>query len=265
MKTGNLRKLKTQHIDNNVHYALDFAQESIELNPLIGKEISLKFDGVIHCVDTGRQIKKSFGQGYSWESFITRPECDQCIFKPELCHYSVGTCRDPKWGEEHCMKPHIIYIANSSELKVGITRQTQVPTRWMDQGASFALPLFKVKDRYTSGLLEVEIAKKLGDKTNWRKMLKNEISELNLSETRKKVLTDFKDLIKKYEAEVLDEKLYEFNYPVEVYPTKVTTLSFDKTPHISGKLMGIKGQYFIFEHGVLNIRKHQGYQVEIEF
>ena len=264
MKTGNLLKLKTQHTNNNVNYTLPLGDEFIELNPLVGKSISLKFDGIINCLDTGRVIKKSFGQGYSWESFITLPNCDQCIFKPELCHYSVGTCRDPAWGEEHCLKPHIIYLANSSELKVGITRETQVPTRWMDQGASFALPLLRVKDRHTSGLIEVEIGKKLGDKTNWRKMLKGDISEIDLPKIKKEVLKEFKGIIEKYEAEVLPDDLYEFNYPVDKYPEKVTTLSFDKTPHIEGVLKGIKGQYLIFDHGVLNIRKHQGYKISFE-
>lgn len=262
MKTGNLLKLKTNHNSKNVEYKMPLGDELVELNPLVGKSISLKFTGIINCIDTGRVIKKSFGQGYSWESFTTKASCDQCIFKPELCHYSVGTCREPKWGEEHCLKPHIIYLANSSELKVGITRETQVPTRWMDQGASFALPLLRVKDRHTSGLIEVEIAKKLGDKTNWRKMLKGDISEIDLIKVKQNVLDEFKLLIEKYSAEILPDKIYEFEYPVETYPTKVSTLSFDKTPEISGVLEGIKGQYLIFSHGVLNIRKHQGYQVE---
>jgi hypothetical protein len=264
MKTGNLLKLKTNHNNNNVEYKLPLGDELIELNSLVGKSISLKFDGIINCLDTGRVIKKSFGQGYSWESFTTKASCDTCIFKPELCHYSVGTCREPKWGEEFCLKPHVIYLANSSELKVGITRETQVPTRWMDQGASFALPILKVKDRHTSGMIEVEIGKKLGDKTNWRKMLKGDVSEIDLLKIKKEVLKDFKPIIEKFGAEVLPDDIYEFNYPVEVYPTKVTTLSFDKTPEVSGILQGIKGQYLIFDHGVLNIRKHQGYSVSFE-
>jgi len=264
MKTGNLLKLKTEHSNNKVLYKLPIGEELIDLNPLIGSDISLEFGGIINCLDTGRVIKKSFGQGYSWESFTTLASCDQCIFKPELCHYSVGTCRDPKWGEEHCLKPHIIYLANSSELKIGITRETQVPTRWMDQGASYALPLLRVRDRHTSGIIEVEIAKKLGDKTNWRKMLKGDVDDIDLVNIKKKVLKDFNGLISKYEAEVLPDNIYEFNYPVENYPTKITTLSFDKTPIISGKLQGIKGQYLIFEHGVLNIRKHQGYKVSFK-
>lgn len=264
MKTGNILKLKSQHKDI-IEYSLPIGDEQISLNPLIGKNIKLSFDGIINDLQTGEQIRKSFGQGYSWENFITLPQCDQCIFQPELCHYSVGTCRDPKWGEEHCMQPHIIYLANSSDLKVGITRESQVPTRWIDQGASFALPICKVKDRYTSGLIEVEIAKKVGDKTNWRKMLSGKVENIDLIKVKADLLEQFSSLFKKYEAQILEDELYSFNFPVEKYPEKISSLSFDKKPVIEGKLMGIKGQYLILDCGVLNIRKHQGYKISVEY
>lgn len=266
MKTGNILKLKTKHsASNGVEYSLPIGEELIPLNDLIGKQIKLEFTGTINSIESGRKIKKSFAQGYSWEEFITLPQCDKCIFQPELCHYSVGTCRDPKWGEKHCFQPHIIYLANSSSLKVGITRETQVPTRWMDQGASFALPILKVKDRYTSGLIEVEIAKKLGDKTNWRKMLKGDIDSIDLLKIKAETLKEFAGLISKYEAEVLEDQLYTFEYPVESYPNKVSSLGFDKKSIIEGKLLGIKGQYLILDSGVLNIRKHQGYEINLEY
>jgi hypothetical protein len=263
MQTGTLLKLKTKHEDI-IQYSLPLGEESVDLNPLIGKNIKLSFTGNIYCLDTGKKIKKSYGQGYSWESYNTLPECDSCIFQPELCHYAAGTCRDSEWGEKHCMQPHVVYLANSSQLKVGITRRTQVPTRWMDQGASFALPILEVKDRLTSGLLEIEIAKKMGDKTNWRKMLKNDIEDIDLEQKREQVLKEFAPLIKKYQAKVLDPEIYSFNYPVEQYPEKISSLSFDKKPIIEGKLLGIKGQYLILDCGVLNIRKHQGYEVSLE-
>lgn len=263
MNTGTILKLKTSHQDI-VQYSFPIGKETIALNPLIGKNVKLSFTGNIYCLDTGRKIKKSYGQGYSWESFNTLAQCDQCIFQPELCHYSNGTCREPKWGEEHCLKPHIVYLANSSDLKVGITRMTQVPTRWMDQGASSALALFEVKDRLTSGLIEVEIAKKYGDKTNWRKMLKGEVAPIDLLAKREEVLKEFKTIISKYDAKILDPKVLNFNYPVESYPNKITSLSLDKSPIIEGKLMGIKGQYLIFDCGVINIRKFQGYEVSLE-
>jgi hypothetical protein len=264
MIEGQIHKLKTSHEDNLVCYKLPIGSELIDLNTLVGKSFSLKFSGEITCIDTGKVIKKSFGQGYCWESYSTLAECDKCIFQPELCHFDHGTCRDENWGQKHCMQPHIVYLANSSQIKVGITRQTQVPTRWMDQGASFALPFVKVKKRKDSGLIEVKIAKEIGDKTNWRKMLKNEIEDIDLIKMKKKLLSQFKDLLDKYEAEVCDDELYTFHYPVEKYPDKIKSLNFDKNPHIEGQLLGIKGQYLIFDSGVINIRRHQGYHIQLD-
>lgn len=264
MKIGNILKLKSEHKDV-VEYFLPLGDELISLNPLIGKQIKITFDGVINDIHSGEQIRKSYGQGFSWENFVTLPQCDQCIFQPELCHYSVGTCRDPEWGEKHCMQPHIVYLANSSDLKVGITRHTQIPTRWIDQGATQALPIGKVKDRYTSGLIEVELAKKYGDKTNWRKMLSGVSEQIDLVAVKKEILKDFDALLKKYEMEVMDDKVYSFNYPVETYLEKISALSLDKKPKLEGQLLGIKGQYLILDKGVLNIRKHQGYKIAVEF
>src|SRR5690606_22023386 len=133
-----------------------------------------------NCIDTGRKIKKSYGQGFSFESFMTLAQCDTCIVRPELCHFQKGTCREPDWGEKNCIQPHIVYLANSSGLKVGITRKSQVPTRWIDQGASAAIALFEVKERKLSGLVEIELAKKLNDKTNWREMLKGDGGDVDL-------------------------------------------------------------------------------------
>lgn len=273
MLTGRLLKLRASYndvtsdntIDNTIEYFLPLGEAEVALNKLVGKTIKLEFSGNIYCLDSGKKIKKSYGQGYSWESFNTLARCDSCIFQPELCHYSQGTCREPKWGQEHCLRPHIIYLANSSDLKVGITRQTQVPVRWIDQGASFALPILEVKDRLTSGLIEVEIAKRFGDKTNWRKMLKGDISEIDLLAKREVVLTEFAELIRKYDAKILAPKVYAFNYPVEQYPQKISSLSLSKRPIIEGKLLGIKGQYLIFDCGVINIRKHQGHEVTLHY
>ena len=262
MKTGNIRKLKSK-FGSSIEYFLPLSGEDIAINPLIGKHITLNFTGKINCIHTGKELKKAYGQGYSWESFITLPECDQCIVKPELCHYSKGTCRDSNWGEEHCMQPHVIYLSLTSGSKIGITRKTQVPTRWIDQGAVKAIKLCEVKNRLTSGLIEIEVAKEVGDKTNWRNMLKNIYPEVDLLELKKEILNKYGDLLKKFEAEVLDDEIYEFNYPVESYPEKVKSYNFDKNPTIDDKLIGVKGQYLIFENGVINMRKFQGYEVEL--
>ncbi len=262
MTTGKIRKLKATNLPN-LEYGLPLGDELVDLNPLIGKKIKLVHTGNKFCIDTGKKLKSTFGQGYSWESFVTLPECDTCIFQPELCHFSKGTCRDEAWGEKHCMQPHVIYLSLTSDVKVGITRKTQVPTRWVDQGAVKAIKLLEVKNRLTSGLIEIEIAKTMGDKTNWRNMLKNSYPEVDLLALKKKVIADFSELIAKHKAVVLDDEIYDFNYPVEEYPTKVSSLNFDKNPEINATLKGIKGQYLIFDTGVINMRKFQGYEVSI--
>lgn len=262
MTVGAIRKLKSKH-DSIVNYQLPLGEELVELNPLVGKEVSLNFTGNIFCIDTGKTIKKSFGQGYSWESYITLPECDQCIVQPELCHFAKGTCRDPQWGEQNCMQSHVIYLSVTSGLKIGITRKSQVPTRWIDQGAVKAIKLGEVKNRLTSGLVEVEIAKEMADKTNWRNMLKNNYPEVDLLKAKKDVWKKFAPLLKKYEVKTLEDDIFEFNYPVEQYPEKVSSYNFDKKPEIKDTLMGIKGQYLIFKKGVINMRKFQGYEIEM--
>ncbi|MGB0455132.1 MAG: DUF2797 domain-containing protein [Bacteriovoracaceae bacterium] len=262
--SGNILKMKGVH-ESPVQYFLPIGDEKLAMNPLIGKKISLKFDGVINCIETDEVIKKSYGQGYSYKSFISLAQCDVCIVKPELCHFDKGTCREPEWGKANCYIPHYIYLANTSKPKIGITRETQVPTRWIDQGAFEALPILKVPDRHTSGLIEVEFAKALSDKTNWRAMLKGEKEEVDLEELRESLFDEFADLLDSYDVEEVEDDVYTFDYPVESYPEKVTSLSFDKTPLIEGTLQGIRGQYLILDTGVLNIRKHQGYFIEIDY
>ena len=244
-----------------VSYSLPMGKESIPLNDLIGQKIRLEFNGQINDIATGEKIKKSYSQGYSYQSSISLARCDLCILKPELCHYDKGTCREPKWGEENCLRPHYVYLANTSGIKIGITRETQVPTRWIDQGAVQALPVLKVPNRLQSGLLEVKIKGEVPDKTNWRNMLKGVKKEADLIETRDHLFNIFGSVIDQYEAEDLDEPVVSITYPVAQYPNKINSLSFDKQRIIEGTLQGIRGQYLLLDCGVLNIRKHQGYYI----
>lgn len=264
--TGDLLKLEGSYDEASckVNYKMPLGKEHIDLMSLIGKKVKLSFAGVIHCVATGEKIKKSYNSGYSYKAFMRLAECDTCIVKPELCHFHLGTCREPSWGEEHCKQPHIVYIANSSGLKVGITRKVNTPYRWIDQGAVAALPLVEVKDRLTSGLIEVELAKVFKDKTNWRAMLQAGEVEVDLEETKELIFNTFGDLFDDHEAVEVESPVLEFIYPVLEYPKKVTSLTFDKEPVIEGTLMGIKGQYLIFDIGVVNMRRHQGYELTFE-
>ncbi len=259
---GNILKMKSS-LGEQVKYELPIGDILLEMNQFIGKKIYLKFEGVINCIHTGKQIKKSYGQGYSFDSFMKLAACDMCILKPELCHYDKGTCREPKWGEETCFQPHYVYLSVSSHLKVGITRHTQIPTRWIDQGANYALAIMRVPDRKTSGLIENELRNSLSDKTNWRKMLQNQVEDIDLYQIRDELFTEYEFLFDEFEIEELDEDIVEINYPVLEYPTKVKSMSFDKHELIEGRLMGIKGQYLIFDSCVINMRKHQGYNIEL--
>lgn len=258
MIEGNILKMENQ-LGSVAEYFLPIGDQKVPMNELVGKEIEFEFKGQINCISTGEKLKKTYNQGYSYKAFSTLPECDICIVKPELCHYDKGTCRDPKWGEKHCLTPHYIYLSIASAPKIGITREVNIPHRWIDQGASYALPILKVKDRLTSGIIESEIAKNMSDKTNWRKMLKGEIAEADLYEIRDQIFEDYGDLIDDLEADDIDEEILEIKYPIESLPEKIVSLGFDKKPVIKGKLTGIKGQYLIFDNGVLNMRKHQGY------
>jgi hypothetical protein len=269
---GNLDKMRTKLVGANAQYFLDFSSEGVAMNDLVGSKIKLTYKDEINCTHCGKATKKSYGGGYCYPCTIKLPECDMCILKPELCHFSVGTCRDEQWGREHCMIDHYVYLANSSGLKVGITRNTQIPTRFIDQGAVEALPIMRVKTRFHSGLVEKLLSSELKDKTDWRKMLKGEKEELDLLLKRDEVFEMFADELDRLEdkmdgmgIEFLEkESVIDINYPVLKYPVKVSSLSFDKTKEIEGELQGIKGQYLIFDCGVINIRSHTGYKVQLE-
>lgn len=268
---GILRKMTTE-LQQMVKYHLPVGEQLIELNPFIGKPIKLIFTGKIFCVHCQRAIKKSFNQGFCYPCFIKLAQCDMCIMKPELCHYDAGTCREPAWGEEFCFQPHYVYLAISSGVKVGITRHTQIPTRWIDQGAVQALPILRVRSRVVSGLAEVAIAEHVSDKTIWQKMLKNMQELVDLLAKRDELLTECQPQLaaisEKFGSQAIaflpDEKVVDIVYPVEQYPTKVKSFNFDKAAEVEGVLQGIKGQYLLLDNGVINIRKFTGYEVEFD-
>lgn len=253
-----------------VSYQIPVGEAQFPVSDRIGRSLSLAFSGRINCIECGRETKKSFSQGYCYPCFKSLAECDMCIMKPETCHHHNGTCRDPGWAESHCMQDHIVYLANSSGIKVGITRGTQIPTRWIDQGAMQAIPVYRVKNRLHSGLLEITIKKQVSDRTDWRKLLKGEPERVDMVSLRDTIRSNagkelelLRQMNSGLEWEELDDDPIELSYPVNHYPEKVTSLNFDKTPEISGVLNGIKGQYLLLDCGVLNIRKFTGYEVQV--
>ncbi|OPX56681.1 Protein of unknown function [Oceanospirillum multiglobuliferum] len=270
--TGLLHKMSVQDAVP-VEYRLSLSDETVLLNDLVGQQVTLRFHGKIFCTHCGKKTKKSYSQGFCYPCFKKLACCDLCIMSPEKCHYSAGTCREPEWGEQFCFQDHIVYLANSSGLKVGITRETQVPTRWIDQGASSALPILRVSSRLQSGLVEDLLRNHVSDRTDWRTMLRKEAEPIDLLSERDRLLTACAEpllaLQQRFGIDAIhplpDAQPFVFQYPIEHYPTKVSALSLDKTPEITGVLQGIKGQYLILDTGVLNIRKFNAYEVELAY
>jgi hypothetical protein len=263
----------TTQLAEPVSYHLPVGDAELDLNPLIGQHIQLRYSGKIFCVYCQKKTGKSFNQGYCYPCFIKLAQCDMCIMKPETCHYAAGTCREPSWGEEFCFQPHIVYLANSSGIKVGITRQSQIPTRWIDQGAVQAMPVFQVASRHVSGLVEVALAKHVSDKTSWQQMLKNNVQPLDLPALRDELLVKCTDELStisdQFGADAVhflaDAEAVDIHYPVLQYPAKIKSFNPDKDPEVSGVLQGIKGQYLLLDTGVINIRKFAGYEVEVSW
>jgi hypothetical protein len=259
-KSGILRKMRTA-LEDGVNYSLVLNKEPVmDLNPLIGKEFKLEWTGKISCINCGRSLKKTFGQGFCYTCFTEAPQAGPCIIRPELCEAHEGKGRDVEWEEKHHNKPHIVYLAQTSGIKIGITRETNVPSRWIDQGARRAVAIANTPYRQLAGLLEVELKQYLSDRTDWRKMLTDERDNDDLLETRDMILSF---LPEKYgEYAVPDGELYEFDYPIEKYPEKVKSLKLEDLKKIEGTLSGIRGQYLYFNGDqVINLRKYSGYEV----
>ena len=266
---GDLRKMAVQHHDP-VDYYLALDNQQYHLNPLIGQPISLTSTGEIHCVQCGRKTSKSFQQGFCFPCMRRINECGNCIIHPERCLVEQGGCPQDDWAHAHCDADQMVYLSNTSGLKVGVTRQTQVPTRWIDQGAMQAIPLFFTSNRYQAGLIEVALKAFVKDKTNWRTMLKQDSIAMNMTLERDRILQQASDvlapIVMKYPnfiRPILDNAV-DIRFPLGDYPEKVSSLSLEKTPAIEGRLLGIKGQYLILDIGVLNIRKFSGYRVNVK-
>ncbi len=259
---GNLLKMRTS-LDDVVQYALPLSDATVDMNACIGAPLKLSYEGQINCIRCGRLTKKSFGQGFCYPCFRDAPEASECIIRPELCRAHEGESRDMAWSEKHCLTEQVVYLAKSSAVKVGITRHSQIPTRWIDQGASEAIEFARVPNRYTAGVVEVAMKDFLTDRTNWQRMLKNIVSDDDLLARKHTLIEQIDPALREYVTD--NDDVCEIRYPVEDYPTKVKSLTFDKLPEIEGVLAGIKGQYLIFDDGrVLNIRKHSGYFITLE-
>lgn len=267
---GTVRKLHSR-LESPVSYQLPLGDTLTPMNELLGSTVRLRYTGKINCVYCGRLSNKSFNQGYCYPCFQKLAQCDSCIIHPEKCHFDQGTCREPAWGEEFCMQDHIVYLANSSGVKVGITRATQVPTRWIDQGAVQALPIVRVRSRLQSGSLEVMFRQHVTDKTNWRDMLREGDQIVDLKAERDHLLSicadDIKELVQRFGFHAISVltgvEPVDIRYPVQGYPAKIASFNLDTEALVEGTLLGIKGQYLMFDTGVINIRRFSGYELEV--
>ena len=267
--SGILHKMQARLGQTNIveYYLVLDSNPYCVLNGIVGKTIYLEFSGLIKCIYCQKKTKNSYSQGYCYPCAKKLARCDLCIVHPKNCHYHLGTCKEPQWGEEHCFSPHIVYLANSSGIKVGVTKASNLPTRWIDQGAVQALPIISTQSRYQAGLVEAILAKVIPDKTNWRKMLAFNLPLIDLIDIKNNILNQCKQELHAIQPEILDvNNIVEIKYPINIDQKHNVNLcnlnNLIKTAGvISGTLLAIKGQYLILPQGVLNIRNLTGYEV----
>jgi len=269
--SGILRKMRVVDGDPVAYHLKDAAigappAPDHALTPHVGGPLWLRFTGEIRCTLCGRATKKTFNDGYCFPCSQSRAEADICIVRPELCHHGQPDhpCRDEVFAQSQCFQPHVLYVSLTSGMKVGITRRVNVPSRWMDQGAVAAMPLALLPDRRTVGLLEKRLSDEgFADRTHWTRMLKgdpplDDLTPFAVRAMERLVAWNTPELLPEAERQVRT-----FRYPVRRWPEKVSSLNLDKTPEVGGVLEGIKGQYLIFESGVINLRKYSGYRLEV--
>jgi hypothetical protein len=266
--TGNLRKMSTELVSNVPQYTLKMKDildpmESIDMNSLIGMPIRLEYEGHFNSVISGQKMNKAFGEGLTYNEWMESPQASPSIMRPELSEIHNGIAlRDYEWEVKHHLTPHVVYISLTSNYKVGVTRDTNMPYRWIDQGATQAIVLAEVPYRQLAGLIEVSLKEHISDKTAWQRMLKGIVEdERSIIEVRDEMAA----LVPAEYAQYLvtTPQYTEINYPVLQHPEKVKSLKLEKVKVIEDKLVGIKGQYLIFESGVSNIRSQAGARVTI--
>ncbi len=248
-----------------VRYALPFANAPGTMNELLGEQLEIRFLDRITCRACARTSRKSYGGGYCYDCFKTLARCDLCIVSPDRCHFAAGTCREPAWGESFCMRPHIVYLANSAGLKVGVTRATNVPGRWLDQGATQAVAILETQTREQAGWAERVLARYVGDRTDWRALVSRapQIMDLTVEADRLKrqAADPIQDVFDRFPGGlewISNLQVVQFCYPVERWASP-TRLTLSAGSSIGGTLQGIRGQYLLFDTGVFNVARHCSY------
>ena len=261
---GNIFKMRSELADP-VKYFLPAGENEIAMNELIDKKIRMQFSGKINCISCGKITKTSYNQGFCYNCLQTAPEAGESVVRPELSKAEFGISRDMEWAKKHDLIDHFVYLSVTNDIKVGVTRYHQIPTRWIDQGAVYAVRVAKTPNRHIAGIIEVFLKKYFTDRTQWQAMIKNETPEnTDLKNAKNKAIDLLPAELKKYHCK--DDEITTIKYPVINYPQKVKSIGFDKNNIIEKTLKGIKGQYLIFDdETVLNIRKHNGYFIDITY
>ncbi len=264
--SGNIRKMKSS-LNDEVEYVLPLynnlqKNHFVPMNQFIGTTITISFNGIINCVETGRRINKTYGEGMCYDAWKNSPNAVESIIRPELSRIHEGIAlRNEKWEIENHLQPHYVYLAKTGGIKVGVTRATNLPYRWIDQGAVEGLVIAETPYRQAAGLIEIALKNYISDKTNWRKMLTNDLIADKLEDVRDELIKKIPNDLKRF---VVHNQKLNINFPVKDYPLKVKSMKLDKIRVIEMKLMGIKGQYLIFEEGnVINLRSHSGFHIEL--
>lgn len=244
-----------------VYYRL--GQERLAIDELLGRVLTIEHTGTIHCRICGESIPKTYGEGYCYTHFQSDPATAPCVIHPELCQAHEGKGRDIEWERKHHDQPHVVYLADSGGLKVGVTRSTHRPSRWIDQGAHAAVELARAPNRYLAGVIEVALKDTVSDKTRWQRMLTGvEDGKVSLADEHARVAALLPEDLAGYTAPL--EAITELRYPSIATPEKIKSLNLSRVPEHSARLIGIRGQYLIFEEGVVvNIRRHTGFEVQL--
>ncbi len=258
---GQILKMITQ-IGNPIQYYLSLSNDLLSVNQLLNRKIKIKHVGY-QCVNCGSE-EKIYRMGFCKKCFFESPYASETIIRPELSRAHLGEEeRDLEVEKQIQLQPHIVYLAYTGDVKVGVTRVSQIPTRWIDQGATFALPIAKTENRYEAGMIEVALKEHLPDKTNYKKMLEDDFEgELDLADFRNRIQQYFPENFENFYRE--NEEIIRLDYPYE-NNGKITAFTLDKYPEFERILTGIKGQYICFDDGkVMNVRSHEGYVIEME-
>lgn len=258
---GVLQKMMTE-LGIPVQYYMQLENDILNVNQLLGKTLEISFIKY-ECLNCHLD-KPIYRQGFCKNCFFDIPQAADWIMRPELSTAHLDKeDRDLAYEKKVQLQPHIVYLANSSNVKVGVTRKTQVPTRWIDQGAHEAIEIVEVPNRYLAGITEIALKEHVSDKTNWRKMLTNDIVDVDLLQEKEKLAKFIPQEAQPYYLENHSKETH-IDFPVLQYPSKVKSLNLGKTPKFSGVLKGIKGQYVIFEDNtVFNIRGSEGYYIRL--